>query len=152
MDKGMTIEQLKKESDYIQKFMAFGEFKINEVLVDTQIAAEIRRYLFSMISERKHELTKMIEKFENPNRKIVICIEAEWSGYRSSQARIVHREYRSIKASDLPKYQNIRSHRFDDNTANYHRVTVVRKKGELGQEIRGYNKIVEECLKPEQGE
>lgn len=78
--------------------------------------------------------------------KVVVKIEAEWTGYRSGQSRIVHREYRKIKRDYLPIYLGIDGMRYDfsDNTSNIYSVVEVAKSGK--NVIHGYDKITDEMI------
>lgn len=46
-------------------------------------------------------------------------IEGEWSGYRSSQQRIVHREARTLNKKQQARWAEIRGLRYTDGTHLY---------------------------------
>lgn len=74
----------------------------------------------------------------------VYIIEGTWSGYNSSQRRVVHREYTS-SAKRAEHIKAISSITYSDGTCLD---LSVREKHDRKprQPIRGYNELIEDCL------
>jgi len=93
-------------------------------------------------------LRQALVKLESPTNKVTVCIEAYWSGYRSSQERCVHREYRKVprkRAESL--VQAHMSHRFTDGTYNSYRVKILKEREKKEREIKGYVDITNDLIK-----
>ena len=71
-------------------------------------------------------------------------LEGTWSGYASSQSRVVHKVIISEKkAKEIEKH--LPSIRYTDGTSLYLR-TLPAKKREQVQEIHGYDGLIADCL------
>ncbi len=71
-------------------------------------------------------------------------IEGEWTGYRSSQQRIVHRHYTTSKAEAEGVKAIGYGITFDDGTSLLLTVKEVSGRG-LPKEIHGYNSLIYDC-------
>ncbi len=70
-------------------------------------------------------------------------IEGQWSGYRSSQQRIVHREYTTNKKL-ADAVSAMHAIRYTDGTCLY--LTVTNKgRGKRLPEINGYGSLIRKC-------
>jgi hypothetical protein len=74
-------------------------------------------------------------------------IEGEWSGYRSSQQRVVHRQVYASAFKKLRAWAD-KTHaiRYTDGTALYLTVRDCKPR-ERVVEIRGYTKLIENCAR-----
>lgn len=79
-------------------------------------------------------------------KKVPMRITASWSGYRSGQGRIVHREYFLIDREKVASIveKAMRPHFFTDGTCNYHTASVVKKGEPVDDERLGYSEIIRE--------
>lgn len=147
-----NVEQLKKMKETLSQFRLWCKVKydmadsISRLMTHQKEAKDIDKEIKEICYHLSNEVEGKLRKLTNPTRRIWICIEATWSGYKSSQSRVVHREYRKIKQKDLQNYINkaSKAHSFDDNTCNYHRVMVVDNKKK--DEVHGYDQIVREIF------
>ena len=110
----------------------------------TSLSLDQDKILDDFIREVYSDLERVHSKQKKAN--VVVKIEAEWSGYRSGQARLVHREYRKIRRNYLPMYLGMDGMRYDfsDNTSNIYSVVEVAKSGK--DVIHGYDKITDEMI------
>ncbi len=129
-----NLEQLQKLQKTLNDFQLWCEVKydtqIAKIMCDEIEEKQMESEIKSICSTLCKNVNEKINKLQNPNRKIWICIEATWSGYSSKQARVVHKEYRQIKKKDFKTFVDkaVSPHVFDDNTCNYYRVFEVEKK------------------------
>lgn len=73
-------------------------------------------------------------------------IEGEWSGYRSGQARIVHRQVYPAARRKLREWAaGTHSIRYTDGTLLYLTVRDCRPR-ERVKEIKGYASLIEDCF------
>ena len=72
-------------------------------------------------------------------------IEGTWSGYKSSQSRIVHREYTKSKAR-AEGVAKLGAIYYTDGTALYLRVAVHRGR-KAAPPIAGYSGLIDDCLR-----
>ena len=78
--------------------------------------------------------------------KVVHCIEGEWSGYTSSQQRVVHREYTS-KLDRAEAVKKLGAIRYTDGTSLYLRVYPVKSKESIMPGIDGYSSLIDKAVR-----
>lgn len=69
-------------------------------------------------------------------------LEGEWSGYRSSQRRIVHREVVSAKRAE--RLKNLHSIQYTDGTCLYIEVREAKYREKITP-IRGYSSLISQA-------
>jgi hypothetical protein len=90
------------------------------------------------------ELKKEIAKRQGA-KSVWYEITGEWSGYRSSQSRIVHREYTKNKAF-AEKVRELRSIRYTDGTFLDLDVRQMEYRERKQKEIPGYTSLIRDCI------
>lgn len=79
----------------------------------------------------------------------MFMLEGEWTGYRSSQQRVVHRTYHGESTLREKAFkEKVSSHhsiRYTDGTALYLRVVENVRRTKAQPEIRGYCSLIKEC-------
>lgn len=75
---------------------------------------------------------------------MTFCIEGEWSGYRSSQRRVVHREY-SSSATFIQQVRSLGFIRFTDGTTLDLSVSEAPRRARQ-PEIKGYTSLIRDCI------
>jgi len=78
--------------------------------------------------------------------KTVFCIEGEWSGYRISQQRIVHREY-TAKPDRAEAVKKLGAIHYTDGTSLWLRVYPVKSKESIQPTIDGYSSLINTAVK-----
>ena len=77
--------------------------------------------------------------------KTLYCIEGEWSGYTSSQQRVVHREY-TANPDRAEAVKKLGAIRYTDGTSLYLRVCSIRKKESILPKIDGYTSLIDKAI------
>jgi len=76
---------------------------------------------------------------------VVYCIEGEWSGYTSSQQRVVHREY-TPKEDRAESVKKLGAIRYTDGTSLYLRTYSVKSKEGILPKIDGYTSLINKAI------
>mgnify|MGYP003394541828 FL=1 len=77
---------------------------------------------------------------------IIYCIEGEWSGYNSSQQRVVHREY-TPKADRADAVKKLGLIRYTDGTVLFLRTYGIKSKEQILPKIDGYTSLIDKAIR-----
>ena len=99
------------------------------------------------IQDLKSKIFREINKRER-SKFVWVEFESYWSGYTSSQRRLVGRFYKKLEKSFVEKLPKYFEHYFSDNTNNAWSIKVVDVRG---KDEGGYSQQIEEFLTKQKG-
>ncbi len=123
-----------------------------EDLIKLRDEVEILRPLYSSllwepVGELKRKIQIELSKRER-SKFVWVEFESYWSGYTSSQRKLVGRFYKKLEKSLVEKLPKYFEHQFSDNTNNAWSVKVVDVRG---KDEGSYSQQIEEFLTKQKG-
>ena len=131
--------------------LGYKNFETNELAILRDEVEKMRgsmgysSILWDSIGELKRKINIELSKREN-SKKVWVEFVSYWSGYTSSQRRLVGRFYRKMDrdiAVKMPKYFE---HQFTDNTSNAWNVAIVSVRG---KDEGSYSSQIDDFIKSE---